>query len=201
MRIVRLRISHCAAAAPGQSSRELDGPLRGCGQYCAGSLLRAGADRGCSSRLCRRVWAPDVCQAPGPRYLGARARHRPRRGVGCQFVSSVAPSLCPTFFSVASGPREPHYIAPPRELSSCELCAVCPAHQQSGPGATAGDSVPVVVKSYFLLTEYFRTSRSAASSTPAWYRRGLQALGGSSACRHAADGRMYALLRQRAARF
>ena len=70
------------------------------------------------------LW-PGACQTAGPKYPGARARHRPRRGVGCQFVSSVSPSLCSTFFSRVS-PREPHYIASPRELS-CELCAVCPA--------------------------------------------------------------------------
>ena len=35
----------------------------------------------------------------GSKYPGARARHRPRRGVGYQFVSSVSPSLCSTFFS------------------------------------------------------------------------------------------------------
>ena len=81
-------------------------------QHRAGSLLRAGADRGCSSRLFRRVWAPDVCQAPGPRYLGARARHRPRRGVGYQFVSSVSPSLCSTFFSrVSQALRTPLHSA------------------------------------------------------------------------------------------
>ena len=70
------------------------------------------------------LW-PGACQTAGPKYPGARARHRPRRGVGYQFVSSVSPSLCSTFFSCVS-PREPHYIASPRELS-CELCAVCPA--------------------------------------------------------------------------
>ena len=32
----------------------------------------------------------------------ARARHRPRRGVGYQFVSSVSLSLCSTFFSRVS---------------------------------------------------------------------------------------------------
>ena len=37
------------------SHRELGGPLRGRGQHRAGSLLRAGADRGCGSRLCRRI--------------------------------------------------------------------------------------------------------------------------------------------------
>ena len=70
------------------------------------------------------LW-PGACQTAGPKYPGARARHRPRRGVGYQFVSPVSPSLCSTFFSRVS-PREPHYIASPRELS-CELCAVCPA--------------------------------------------------------------------------
>ena len=38
----------------------------------------------------------------GSKYPGARARHRPRRGVGYQFVSSVSPSLCSTFFSRVS---------------------------------------------------------------------------------------------------
>ena len=76
------------------------------------------------------LW-PGACQAAGPKYFGARARCRPRRGVGYQFVSSVAPSLCPTFFSVAS-PRESHYTAPPRELS-CELCAVCGVSSSPDP--------------------------------------------------------------------
>ena len=46
-----------AAAAPLllDSHRVLDGPLRGRGQHRAGSLLRAGADRGCDSRLRRRI--------------------------------------------------------------------------------------------------------------------------------------------------
>ena len=35
----------------------------------------------------------------GSKYPGARARHRPRRGLGYQFVSPVSPSLCSTFFS------------------------------------------------------------------------------------------------------
>ena len=35
----------------------------------------------------------------GSKYPGARARHRVRRGVGYQFVSSVSQSLCSTFFS------------------------------------------------------------------------------------------------------
>ena len=52
----------------------------------------------------------------------SRAPPPPRRGVGCQFVSSVARSLCPTFFSCAS-PREPHYIAP--HLVSCPHCELC----------------------------------------------------------------------------
>ena len=93
-----------AAAAPLllDSHRVLDGPLRGRGQHRAGSLLRAGADRGCDSRLCRRVCglAPARLRVQIPRR--SRARHRPRRGVGYQFVSSVSLSLCSTFFSRVS---------------------------------------------------------------------------------------------------
>ena len=98
--------------------------LRGCGQRRAGSPLRSGAE--CGSRLKALPAGPGLAPARcGSKFPGARARHRPRRGVGCQFESSVSPSLCSTFFSRVS-PREPHYIASPRELS-CELCAVCPA--------------------------------------------------------------------------
>ena len=49
------------------------------------------------------LW-PGACQTAGPKYPGARARHRPRRGVGYQFVSSVSPSLCSTFLL----PRQSH---------------------------------------------------------------------------------------------
>jgi len=138
----RAALRQYAAAAPLllDSHRVLDGPLRGRGQHRAGSLLRAGADRGCGLRLCRRVCglAPARLRVQIPRR--SRAPPPPARG-GLSVREFCGPIPVPhTFFSVAS-PREPHYIAPPRELS-CELCAVCPAHQQSGPGATAGDSVP-----------------------------------------------------------
>ena len=96
-----VRLPHRAAAAPlllGHH-RELGGPLRGRGQHRAGSLLRAGADRGCGLKALPADLWPGACQTAGPKYPGARARHRPRRGVGYQFVSSVSPSLCSTFFS------------------------------------------------------------------------------------------------------
>ena len=111
-------------ASPGQPSstrwstpRARSAPSRISSESRRGSRMRLKA-------LPAGLW-PGACQTAGPKYPGARARHRPRRGVGCQFVSSVSPSLCSTFFSRVS-PREPHYIASPRELS-CELCAVCPA--------------------------------------------------------------------------
>ena len=72
------------------------------GQHRAGSLLRAGADRGCGLKALPADLWPGACQTAGPKTPGARARHRSRRGVGCQFVSSVSPSLCPTFFSRVS---------------------------------------------------------------------------------------------------
>jgi hypothetical protein len=55
---------------------------------------------------------------------GARAPPPPARG-GISVRESGVPSLCSTF-SPRVSPREPHYIASPRELL-CELCAVCPA--------------------------------------------------------------------------
>ena len=71
-----------AAAAPLllDSHRVLDGPLRGRGQHRAGSLLRAGADRGCDSRLCRRVCglAPARLRVQIPRR--SRAPPPPARG-------------------------------------------------------------------------------------------------------------------------
>ena len=77
-----VRLPHRAAAAPlllGHH-RELGGPLRGRGQHRAGSLLRAGADRGCDSRLCRRVCglAPARLRVQIPRR--SRAPPPPARG-------------------------------------------------------------------------------------------------------------------------
>ena len=71
-----------AAAAPLflDSHRVLDGPLRGRGQHRAGSLLRAGADRGCDSRLRRRICglAPARLRVQIPRR--SRAPPPPARG-------------------------------------------------------------------------------------------------------------------------
>ena len=75
--------------------------LRGRGQRRAGSPLRSGAE--CGSRLKALPAGPGLAPARcGSKFPGARARHRPRRGVGCQFESSVFPSLCSTFFSRVS---------------------------------------------------------------------------------------------------
>ena len=75
--------------------------LRGRGQRRAGSPLRSGAE--CGSRLKALPAGPGLAPARcGSKFPGARARHRPRRGVGYQFVSSVSLSLCSTFFSRVS---------------------------------------------------------------------------------------------------
>ena len=57
-----------AAAAPLllDSHRVLDGPLRGRGQHRAGSLLRAGADRGCGLKALPADLWPGACQTAGP---------------------------------------------------------------------------------------------------------------------------------------
>ena len=84
--------------------------LRGRGQRRAGSPLRSGAE--CGSRLKALPAGPGLAPARcGSKFPGARARHRPRRGVGCQFESSVFPSLCSTFFSRVSPMRTPLYSA------------------------------------------------------------------------------------------
>ena len=63
-----VRLPHRAAAAPlllGHH-RELGGPLRGRGQHRAGSLLRAGADRGCGLKALPADLWPGACQTAGP---------------------------------------------------------------------------------------------------------------------------------------
>ena len=63
-----VRLPHRAAAAPlllGHH-RELGGPLRGRGQHSAGSLLRAGADRGCGLKALPADLWPGACQTAGP---------------------------------------------------------------------------------------------------------------------------------------
>ena len=45
------------------------------------------------------AWRMQGC---GSKVSRRGARHRPRRGMGCQFVSTVSLSLCPTFFSRVS---------------------------------------------------------------------------------------------------
>ena len=63
-------LRHAAAAPfPSGHHRELGG-LRGRGQHRAGSLLRAGADRGCGFKALPADLWPGVCQAAGPKCPG-----------------------------------------------------------------------------------------------------------------------------------
>ena len=77
-----VRLPHRAAAAPlllGHH-RELGGPLRGRGQHRAGSLLRAGTDRGCGLKALPADLWPGVCQAAGPKCPGAARATAPGAG-------------------------------------------------------------------------------------------------------------------------
>ena len=73
-------LRHAAAApTPPGHHRELGG-LRGRGQHRAGSLLRAGADRGCSFKALPADLWPGVCQAAGPKCPGAARATAPGAG-------------------------------------------------------------------------------------------------------------------------
>ena len=73
-------LRHAAAAPfPSGHHRELGG-LRGRGQHRAGSLLRAGADRGCSFKALPADLWPGVCQAAGPKCPGAARATAPGAG-------------------------------------------------------------------------------------------------------------------------
>ena len=97
-----------AAAAPLllDSHRVLDGPLRGRGQHRAESLLRAGADRGCGSRLCRRVCglAPARLRVQIPRR--SRAPPPPAR-VGISVRESCVPVPVLHLLLPCQSPRTP----------------------------------------------------------------------------------------------
>ena len=68
-----------AAPTPPGHHRELGG-LRGRGQHRAGSLLRAGADRGCGFKALPADLWPGVCQAAGPKCPGAARATAPGAG-------------------------------------------------------------------------------------------------------------------------